>query len=109
MVSKDSHKNPDSQASVTTTAAQDQIEHSTSETKTETEIDLEFLYTRDIEFRQETIYFVVVDRFNDGDPENNHGANPELCDSDSEDWGKYWVGNVNQQKKIAHLRRLNSG
>jgi cyclomaltodextrin glucanotransferase len=24
----------------------------------ETEIDLEFLYTRDIEFRQETIYFM---------------------------------------------------
>jgi cyclomaltodextrin glucanotransferase len=34
----------------------------------ETEIDLEFLYTRDIEFRQETIYFIVVDRFHDGDP-----------------------------------------
>ncbi|BCL36617.1 alpha-amylase family glycosyl hydrolase [Nostoc sp. MS1] len=61
---------------------------------TETEIDLEFLYTRDIEFRQETIYFLVVDRFFDGDRENSEGHNPELYDPKGEDWGKYWGGDL---------------
>ncbi|HIK06982.1 MAG TPA: cyclomaltodextrin glucanotransferase [Trichormus sp. M33_DOE_039] len=60
----------------------------------ETEIDLEFLYTRDIEFRQETIYFLVVDRFYDGDPKNSEGNNPELYDPQGEDWGKYWGGDL---------------
>ncbi|MBP5975006.1 cyclomaltodextrin glucanotransferase [Brasilonema sp. CT11] len=60
----------------------------------DTEIDLEFLYTRDIEFRQETIYFVVVDRFHDGDPENSEGSNSELYDSTKQDWGKYWGGDL---------------
>jgi cyclomaltodextrin glucanotransferase len=61
---------------------------------TEAEIDLEFLYTRDIEFRQETIYFIVVDRFCDGDPQNSEGPNPELYDPKNEDWGKYWGGDL---------------
>lgn len=60
----------------------------------ESEIDLEFLYTRDIEFRQETIYFIVVDRFHDGDAENSEGPNPELYDPSGEDWGKYWGGDL---------------
>lgn len=62
--------------------------------KPESEIDLEFLYTRDIEFRQETIYFIVVDRFFDGDPENSEGPNPELYDPENKDWGKYWGGDL---------------
>lgn len=60
----------------------------------DTEIDLEFLYTRDIEFRQETIYFLVVDRFYDGDSENSEGYNPELYDPSGKDWGKYWGGDL---------------
>lgn len=60
----------------------------------ETEIDLEFLYTRDIEFRQETLYFIVVDRFYDGDPANSEGANAELYDPTRQDWGKYWGGDL---------------
>jgi len=64
------------------------------EAPTETEIDLDFLYTRDIEFRQETIYFIVVDRFYDGDPENSEGPNPELYDPEGKDWGKYWGGDL---------------
>ncbi len=43
--------------------------------------DFEFLFTRAIEFRQETIYFIIVDRFNDGDSSNNEGPNPELYDT----------------------------
>jgi len=64
------------------------------EAKSESDIDLEFLYTRDIEFRQETIYFIVVDRFQDGDSENSVGPNPELYDPDRQDWGKYWGGDL---------------
>ena len=57
-------------------------------------VDLEFIYTRDIEFRQETIYFIVVDRFCDGDPENNAGQNPADYDPTRQDWGKYWGGDL---------------
>jgi cyclomaltodextrin glucanotransferase len=60
----------------------------------EAEIDLEFLFTRDIEFRQETLYFIVVDRFQDGDPDNSEGPNPELYDPTGQDWGKYWGGDL---------------
>ncbi|NJP09129.1 MAG: cyclomaltodextrin glucanotransferase [Leptolyngbyaceae cyanobacterium RU_5_1] len=62
--------------------------------RSDTDIDLEFLYTRDIEFRQETIYFIVVDRFHDGDPDNSEGPNPELYDPNGQDWGKYWGGDL---------------
>ncbi|MEG4573170.1 alpha-amylase family glycosyl hydrolase [Microcoleus sp. N3A4] len=70
------------------------IESLVEEVKPESELDLEFLYTRDIEFRQETIYFLVVDRFYDGDPANNEGPNPELYDPEGKDWGKYWGGDL---------------
>ncbi|MGG6296837.1 alpha-amylase family glycosyl hydrolase [Leptolyngbya sp. AN02str] len=56
--------------------------------------DFEFLFTRDIEFRQETIYFIVVDRFHDGDPDNNQGPNAELYDPSRTDWWKYWGGDI---------------
>ncbi len=73
---------------------EEKIESLVEEVKPESEIHLEFLYTRDIEFRQETIYFLVVDRFYDGDPENNEGPNPELYDPEGKDWGKYWGGDL---------------
>jgi cyclomaltodextrin glucanotransferase len=73
----------------------------------ETEIDLEFLYTRDIEFRQETIYFIVVDRFFDGDPKNSEGPNPELYDPEQQDWGKYWGGDLQGIiDKLDYLKNL---
>ena len=56
--------------------------------------DFEFLFTRAIEFRQETIYFIIVDRFNDGDPSNNKGPNPQLYDPTRKYWGKYWGGDL---------------
>ncbi len=65
----------------------------TDESQGQTE-DFEFLYTRDIEFRQETLYFIVVDRFRDGDPRNNEGPNPDLYDPDHQDWWKYWGGDL---------------
>ena len=73
---------------------EEKIDTLVEEVKPESEIDLEFLYTRDIEFRQETIYFLVVDRFYDGDPENSEGPNPELYDPEGKDWGKYWGGDL---------------
>jgi cyclomaltodextrin glucanotransferase len=88
---------PPSQASTSqyeVTDAQEKVEALVTEIKPETDIDLEFLYTRDIEFRQETIYFIVVDRFYDGDPDNSFGPNPELYDPERQDWGKYWGGDL---------------
>ncbi len=71
------------------------------------DIDLDFLYTRDIEFRQETIYFIVVDRFNDGDPENSEGPNPELYDPEQQEWGKYWGGDLQGIiDKLDYLKNL---
>jgi cyclomaltodextrin glucanotransferase len=88
---------PPSQASSSqyeVTDAQEKVESLVTEVKPESDIDLEFLYTRDIEFRQETIYFIVVDRFYDGDPDNNEGPNSELYDPQGQDWGKYWGGDL---------------
>ena len=73
---------------------EEKIESLVEEVKPESDLDLECLYTRDIEFRQETIYFLVVDRFYDGDPENSEGPNPELYDPEAKDWGKYWGGDL---------------
>lgn len=56
--------------------------------------DFEFLFTRAIEFRQETIYFIIVDRFHDGESRNNPGPNPELYDPTRQKWGKYWGGDL---------------
>ena len=52
------------------------------------------MFTRAIEFRQETIYFIIVDRFNDGDSSNNPGFNPQLYDPTRQQWGKYWGGDL---------------
>ena len=55
--------------------------------------ELDFLFTREIEFRQETIYFIIVDRFfQSGQP--NPGSNPELFDPTRTAWGKYWGGDL---------------
>ncbi|HEY9661454.1 MAG TPA: alpha-amylase family glycosyl hydrolase [Allocoleopsis sp.] len=83
------------------------VEALVEEQKTDTDIDLDFLYTRDIEFRQETIYFIVVDRFFDGDPNNSEGPNPELYDPQQQDWGKYWGGDLQGViDKLDYLKNL---
>lgn len=51
------------------------------------------LLVSDVEFRDETIYFIVVDRFHDGNP-NNMGIRPDLNDPGHTDWGKYWGGDL---------------
>jgi cyclomaltodextrin glucanotransferase len=83
------------------------VEALVTEQRQDTDIDLEFLYTRDIEFRQETIYFIVVDRFYDGDPDNSEGPNPELYDPSGEDWGKYWGGDLQGIiEKLDYLKNM---
>ncbi|MDI9635483.1 alpha-amylase family glycosyl hydrolase [Geitlerinema splendidum] len=85
----------------------EEVDMLVTEEKTETDIDLEFLYTRDIEFRQETLYFIVVDRFHDGDPDNSEGPNPELFDPERQDWGKYWGGDLQGViDKLDYLKNL---
>ena len=49
---------------------------------------------RDLEFRGETIYFIVVDRFCNGNPENDRGLDDSLFDPNKEDWHKYWGGDL---------------
>ncbi len=84
-----------------------EVEARIAETAQESDIDLEFLYTRDIEFRQETIYFLVVDRFHDGDPDNSEGPNPELYDPERQEWGKYWGGDLQGViDKLDYLKNL---
>ena len=71
------------------------------------DVDLDFLYTRDIEFRQETLYFIVVDRFHDGDPNNSDGPNPEIYDPTRTKWGKYWGGDLQGIiDKLDYLRNM---
>ncbi len=54
----------------------------------------ELFFIRSIEFREETIYFIVIDRFADGDPNNDEGPNPALYDPTRQHWGKYWGGDL---------------
>ena len=89
------------------TDAQEKVDSLISATSQEHELDLEFLYTRAIEFRQETIYFLVVDRFFDGDPSNSEGPNPELYDPSGQDWGKYWGGDLQGViEKLDYLKNM---
>ncbi|MGB5899268.1 MAG: alpha-amylase family glycosyl hydrolase, partial [Geitlerinemataceae cyanobacterium] len=86
---------------------EEEIDSLVREERSESDIDLEFLYTRDIEFRQETIYFIVVDRFYDGDPDNSGGPNPELYDPERKNWGLYWGGDLQGViDKLDYLKNL---
>lgn len=66
----------------------------TKEVESEKTAGFEFLFTRSLEFRQETIYFLIVDRFFDGDPSNNEGPTSKLYDPTRQKWGLYWGGDI---------------
>ncbi len=51
------------------------------------------LYLSDIDFRAETLYFIIVDRFHDGNIHNLVG-DPQLNDLAHQDWDKYWGGDL---------------
>lgn len=60
----------------------------------------------DAEFRDEVIYFLVVDRFCDGNPHNT-GIRPELNDPQRQDWNKYWGGDLEGViTKLPYLEQL---
>jgi len=57
------------------------------------DVDLGLLAGSDIEFRAETLYFIVLDRFASGKPGKPRKDDP-LFDSEQKDWGKYWGGDL---------------
>ncbi|MBI5527490.1 MAG: cyclomaltodextrin glucanotransferase [Deltaproteobacteria bacterium] len=46
------------------------------------------------DFRKDTMYFIVVDRFFDGDTQNDHGKNPAQFDPERKNWMMYWGGDL---------------
>ncbi len=67
-----------------------------------------------VDFRSEVIYFLIVDRFNDGHSDSDpreEGSEVEgeiaLYDKSRQDWGKYWGGNLQGIiNKIDYLKKL---
>jgi cyclomaltodextrin glucanotransferase len=60
-----------------------------------------------IDFRSETIYFILTDRFFDGDESNNKGKTDELFDPTKTDWFKYWGGDLRGIiKKLDYLKNM---
>lgn len=56
-------------------------------------IGLKSYNAADIEFRREVIYFIVLDRFHNGNKGNLNG-DAELNDPTHKDWDKYWGGDL---------------
>ncbi|MBI4953537.1 MAG: cyclomaltodextrin glucanotransferase [Myxococcales bacterium] len=62
------------------------------------------------DIRAQTIYFIVTDRFHDGDPSNDGGRNPESYDATHTNWGKYWGGDLGGiVAKLDYLQGLGVG
>ena len=62
---------------------------------------------RSRDFRAETLYFIVTDRFHDGDPENNLGDNPACSDPSRKNWLRYWGGDLQGiLDKLDYLKAL---
>lgn len=60
-----------------------------------------------VEFRKETIYFIVIDRFFDGNPENNFGKSDGLYDPARNNWAAYWGGDLNGIiQKLDYLQNM---
>jgi len=51
-----------------------------------------FLVTPEMEFRKETIYFIVIDRFFNSCPGNDRVGRDGLFVPSRRQWGHYWVG-----------------
>ncbi len=52
------------------------------------------LMERDLEFRSQVIYFIVVDRFFNGNKDNDSGTDDFLFDPTQKDFHKYWGGDL---------------
>ncbi|MFO0760399.1 MAG: alpha-amylase family glycosyl hydrolase [Byssovorax sp.] len=46
------------------------------------------------DFRADTLYFIVTDRFANGDPDNDLGDNPACSDPTRKNWLRYWGGDL---------------
>lgn len=57
------------------------------------QIDLGPLAVSDVEFRAETLYFVVLDRFSSGSAEKSR-EDDGMFDPECKDWNKYWGGDL---------------
>jgi cyclomaltodextrin glucanotransferase len=74
----------------------------------------ESLFITEREFREEIIYFIIVDRFYDATSDDeerrglwDRGATPGLYDKTWTQWGKYWGGNLlGIIDKIPYLQSL---
>ncbi len=70
------------------------------------EIDLGVLAGSDVEFRSETIYFLVLDRFAAGNPGKSR-EDDEMFDGTHQDWRKYWGGDLQGViDRLPYLRSL---
>jgi cyclomaltodextrin glucanotransferase len=70
----------------------------------EAEIDLGVLAGSDVDFRCETIYFLVLDRFASGKPDKARVDDP-MFDPTHQDWNKYWGGDLQGVlDKLPYLR-----
>lgn len=59
------------------------------------------------EYQKDVIYFLFVDRFFDGNPQNNVGNNPSQYDSTKTDWKKYWGGDLQGlNSKLSYLKQM---
>lgn len=68
------------------------------------EIDLGIIAGSDVEFRSETIYFLVLDRFAIGNPDKGREED-SMFDATHQDWGKYWGGDLQGlYDKLPYLR-----
>jgi len=67
-------------------------------------IDLGVIAGSDVEFRSETIYFLVLDRFAVGNPHKNREED-QMFDPTHTDWNKYWGGDLQGVlEKLPYLR-----
>ena len=68
------------------------------------DVNLGVLSGSDIEFRAETIYFLVLDRFASGNP-GKERVDDDMFDATQEDWHKYWGGDLQGViDKLGYLR-----
>ena len=59
------------------------------------------------EFRDQTLYFIVIDRFHDGNPQNNVGKDGTTYDATRKEWYKYWGGDLlGIVRKLDYLRGM---
>ena len=77
-------------------------------------INRDELFVTEREFREEIIYFIIVDRFHDGSSDDeelrgvwDRGSTAGLYDKTWTQWGKYWGGNLlGIIEKIPYLQSL---